>query len=223
VAGGLRWRAVGVSRRVSCALTSEGAAYCWGLNSAGVLGHEAGEECDDINESIDTPTPVYRCTRVPTPVATSLRFTSIAVSEDKACAIAAGDGAAHCWGGDWVRDGEQLLPTTRPPWRIKGAERLRALTAGEWHWCALGGADGAVCWGRNLYGQLGTGDDDDRDEDATPALPAVRFASMAAGAEHTCGATTDGRVLCWGRGTEGQLGDGRARSSEAPVEVRLPQ
>ena len=45
----------------------------------------------------------------------------------------------------------------------------------------------------------------------------------AAGNTHTCVALADGRVRCWGSGTDGQLGDGANEDRTTPVTTRLPQ
>lgn len=46
------------------------------------------------------------------------------------------------------------------------------------------------------------------------------IAELGAGTQFTCVRKTTGEVDCWGRGTEGRLGDGLATSSSAPVTVR---
>ena len=42
---------------------------------------------------------------------------------------------------------------------------------------------------------------------------------MSAGANHTCGVTTDGALWCWGNNQSGQLGTADARGTESPVPV----
>jgi alpha-tubulin suppressor-like RCC1 family protein len=44
--------------------------------------------------------------------------------------------------------------------------------------------------------------------------------AVSAGVEHACAITSDGRILCWGHNTYGQLGDGTQTSSLVPVSVK---
>ncbi|WP_437719419.1 RCC1 domain-containing protein [Sorangium sp. So ce448] len=59
--------------------------------------------------------------------------------------------------------------------------------------------------------------------------PLAKVVAVSAGIFHTCalvegacGPTGPGQVLCWGRGTLGQLGDGTGTSSAIPVEEHAP-
>ena len=54
---------------------------------------------------------------------------------------------------------------------------------------------------------------------ATVDVQVVTFASVQAGAYHSCGLTTSGTAYCWGNGTYGQLGNGAKASGTAPVQV----
>jgi hypothetical protein len=51
------------------------------------------------------------------------------------------------------------------------------------------------------------------------AVTPTTAVAVSAGFEHTCAVTKEGRVLCWGKGDDGQLGDGNAASSKSPVYV----
>jgi alpha-tubulin suppressor-like RCC1 family protein len=80
-------------------------------------------------------------------------------------------------------------------------------------------AGGTFCWGADSYGQLGS-----PNADATESVPVlVRtsavFTDVVAGGKHACGRTSAGAVYCWGRGTEGQLGNGSNLTSRTPVLV----
>jgi alpha-tubulin suppressor-like RCC1 family protein len=54
--------------------------------------------------------------------------------------------------------------------------------------------------------------------DITPAQ-VLSFRQVSAGGFHTCGVTTGDQAYCWGRGTEGQLGDGTTTNRLTPVPV----
>jgi alpha-tubulin suppressor-like RCC1 family protein len=76
----------------------------------------------------------------------------------------------------------------------------------------------AYAWGFNDYGQLGDGTVTTR---TTPVLVSGghRWASIAAGYEHTAGVTTTGEAYAWGRNNYAQLGDGTKDNHVTPVLI----
>jgi alpha-tubulin suppressor-like RCC1 family protein len=93
------------------------------------------------------------------------------------------------------------------------------LAAGWNHTCAV--ADGGVvmCWGDNEHGQLGDGSRTDRNRPVEVKNLDVPAAAVAAGMWHTCILTDEGGVKCWGRNSDGQLGNGTIDRSSEPVDV----
>lgn len=65
-----------------CALTNDGAAWCWGRGGAGSLGSAVTEAAR------------------PTPVSTTLRFTSISAGTTQTCAVAT-TSIGYCWGSGY--------------------------------------------------------------------------------------------------------------------------
>jgi Regulator of chromosome condensation (RCC1) repeat len=55
--------------------------------------------------------------------------------------------------------------------------------------------------------------------DATNAACHSDVVSVACGSDHTCAALKDGRVMCWGNNSAGQLGLGTTEDTLGPVEV----
>ena len=93
--------------------------------------------------------------------------------------------------------------------------------------CALGPGGALKCWGSNINGALGYGDDMDRGwrEDTMHGnLPDVdlgggrtaRDVSAAHGGSHVCALLDNGEVKCWGIGQSGELGCGDAYHRSAP-------
>jgi alpha-tubulin suppressor-like RCC1 family protein len=138
VAGGNRYRSVHSGGNVTCAVTEQGSAHCWGL--ARLLG-------DGTQETRP----------IPGPVAGGHRFRTLAAGNVHACGLTL-EGTAYCWG----RNGEGQLGTgTREdaliPTRVNTTERFADLAAGAHHTCGVTPAGVAFCWGYNGDGQLGTG------------------------------------------------------------------
>ena len=48
---------------------------------------------------------------------------------------------------------------------------------------------------------------------------ALVFSQVSAGTHHSCGVTSDDRAYCWGRNSDGQLGDGTTTRRVVPVPV----
>jgi len=81
------------------------------------------------------------------------------------------------------------------------------------------------CWGYNNYGSVGDASPTNR-----PLPTAVRnyngmpgsltgITQLSAGDNHVCGLRPDRTVVCWGRNTYGQLGDGTTTQRTSPVLV----
>ena len=82
------------------------------------------------------------------------------------------------------------------------------VAAGAYHACAVTAGGALVCWGRNTYGQLGDGTTTSRATPIGVSGLGGGIAAIAAGSNHSCALTAAGGVVCWGRNTYGQLGDG---------------
>jgi alpha-tubulin suppressor-like RCC1 family protein len=102
-----------------------------------------------------------------------------------------------------------------------GALAFRQVSVGSWHACGVTTDDRAYCWGQNFSGELGDGNPGAAAVSRPVAAAAgLRFQDVRAGADHTCGLTTDHQIFCWGSNTDGQLGDGsNSQYSLAPVRL----
>lgn len=89
----------------------------------------------------------------------------------------------------------------------------KQIAVGHRHVCVLDGHSSLLCWGSNLYGQLGAGKKTDIDNaremfvdrkgvlGGNPTLiqPRDRWKSISAGLYHSCGIKADGTMWYWGR------------------------
>jgi len=182
----------------SCALAPSGAAYCWGTNLFGELGHGTLVDKDD-----------------PTPVAGGFRFVSLTAGASHTCGLTAA-GAAYCWGENNGQLGDGTRVDRVSPVPVHGGLAFTSLDVGSGFTCGL--ANGvAYCWGANYSAQLGDGTQTAR---LTPTRVAsdVNFTSVTAGVAHACALTAIGAAYCWGE-AYGGVGDGSLTRRLAPVPV----
>src|SRR3989339_279601 len=95
-----------------------------------------------------------------------------------------------------------------------------SISAGEFHTCGIRANDSRVlCWGDGDEGQLGDGSTAvHNNSNPNITTDSSAYSSVSAGSYHTCGIRqNDSRVLCWGRSTEGQLGDGETTTRLVPT------
>ena len=99
-----------------------------------------------------------------------------------------------------------------------------ALAIGEEFGCAVLSNRSVACWGDNSEGQLGNPSVGSSSAYAVMVDLPTGFEAGAvdAGSAHACSTGLDGKLVCWGRNTDGQLGRGTSSSSEAPGYVTLP-
>lgn len=203
-AGALRYTQITAGYYHTCALSGERRAYCWGGNGSGSLG-------DGTREDRTRPTPV-------TGAAT---FTALDAGAGHNCALTSG-GAAWCWGqNDEGQLGDGTFVVREHPVAVIGGHVFAQVSAGHAHSCGVTAEGAAWCWGDDVRGQLGDGA-----ETTTKSAEPVRvslaqpLARIDAGYYQTCALTRSGEAWCWGRGTEGQNGDGTMEDRSVPVRVQ---
>ena len=195
----------------TCALTAEGKAYCWGLNSQGRLGN---------NSTTNSRIPVA----VQMPAGVS--FQSIAAGYAHTCALT-NEGKAYCWGlNSQGQLGNNSTTNSSTPVAVQmpAGVSFKSIAAGYYHTCALTNEGKAYCWGKNQYGQLGNNSTTNSSTPVAVQMPAgvARFQSIAIGYAHTCALTNEGKAYCWGWNNKGQLGNNSTTNSSTPVAVQMP-
>jgi len=194
----------------TCGIVTGGQTWCFG--KAPLIGVARDTSCFDVEGTAGDPSP---CSLVPLRIASSVAFSSVAVSDSVACGLATA-GQVYCWGdqtygqvGNGVaQDGTPALPT-RVTGPLAAAATFTQVTAGATHACGLIADGSALCWGRDTTYQLGGGDNlAISSSTPIPAAPGQTFKAITAGHGHTCGLTTAGAAVCWGDNRKGQLGRG---------------
>lgn len=210
---GYAFVAVSAGGSHTCALTLDGSAYCWGSNAVGQLGVR----------SLPPSCGGGTCTAEPVAVAGNLRFTQIAAGQSHTCGLTP-DGAAYCWGlNSSGQVGSGSFGTATTPVVVAGNIRFRQLSAGGAHTCGLDDTGRVYCWGLNGSSQLGAPSPTEgpgccSNQPLLVAAPEL-FRAVSAGGDHTCAITPKGRGYCWGRDSEGQLGNGDTFNQQAPQMV----
>lgn len=197
---------IAVKATHACAVRTSGDLWCWGINEDGELG--AGTQTD----------------AEPAPVKAKLdQVKMVTISDYVTCALRV-DSTVWCWGGadDSLLGQEVATHNHIEPLQIPGLTDVSKIYSGNWHSCALKASGSVVCWGNNLWGQLGRGTNATQEKKGAPAAPVKgldNVVSLSLGYFHSCAVLRDTTVRCWGNNAAGQLGDGNTKNTNVPVEV----
>ena len=189
--------AIAAGHNHACALTSAGGVVCWGRKDFGTLG-------DGSNNHSSTPVAVSGL---------SSGVVAISAGGSGTCAVTQGAGVL-CWGVGYGTGGG----STNVPVVLSGlSDALASISLGQDHGCAVTTEGAVLCWGQNSRGQLGDGSNT---ASATPVAVTGAdsgFVAVSAQADFTCALTSAGQTHCWGRNSQGQLGNGSTSDSNVPV------
>ena len=191
----------------ACALFTNGAVRCWGLNTSGQLGN---------NTVVSSKFPV----QVAGINGVAAKATAITVGANFACARIS-NGTVRCWGGNASGQlGNNTVTGSKVPVTVKTSATATltgatTVVAGAGHVCVVRGAAAAArvsCWGNNANGQLGVGNTVNRRVATaltTSSLNGVK--SIALGGAHTVAVVpstirTPSDAAGWGRNANSQLG-----------------
>lgn len=195
----------------ACAI-ADNTPYCWGWNNRGQLGNGA---------TTDSLVPVA----VDTTALAGKEITALTSGSDHSCVIASGQ--AYCWGSDYKGQlGTSTTNTTAlTPTPVGGAlagEQLSWIDAGYETTCAITGGT-AYCWGAAGSGAVGTGNTGTNIDFPTAVrtdgvLAGKTVSRISSGTDITC-AVADAIAYCWGKNTNGQIGNNSTANSPVPVAV----
>ena len=183
--------------RPTFALADSLKVYCWG-------------------EGIGAGKPPRDFVTVPQSVG-GYEFTQIFAHDQQRCGLAP-DGIAYCWGLTYLATGFNVASSTVPVAAFAG-HRFRSLLLGEAHDCGIATDSTAWCTGDNSRGQLGNGTSGNAGVPLTEVAGHLKWISLTAGVDFTCGLARDSTAYCWGGSDEGQLGGGNLTARTTPTVV----
>lgn len=176
----------------ACARRPSGQVACWGQNSSGQLG--------DGTKAVRT---------VPVAVQGLGDAALIAAGDQHTCAARKAGGIV-CWGkGATGQLGQGKKEDSARPVAVAGSSGgISSLSLGTGHSCAVTAGRSVLCWGANVFGQVGSGHTVGFPELLQPqkVVKVDDAVEVALGDDHGCARRSTGAVACWGKGDTGQLG-----------------
>lgn len=226
----------------TCA-NQNGAMKCWGSNSSGQLGDKTTVNrttpvqvagfasgtfaitAGDAFSCAITGAKVTKCwglTFGPAPVKITGAAGAIQITAGAAHAcVVLGNRSAKCWGNNssgQLGDGTKTYRTAAVQVKTL-TSGVASIWAGKFHTCAHASSGWAKCWGAGANGQLGNGTLANKLTPVTVSGMSTGVVGLRGGLSFTCAVKSGRDVWCWGRNTQGQLGNGTTTQSAVPALV----
>ncbi len=206
---------VSVGGAHTCAVLSSGHIDCWGRNHDGELG-------DGTTTKSGTPVEVEEISDA----------TEVTAAEERnTCALLA-SGHIDCWGKDefgQLANGELNERPNETPVEVHGISNATDVDASGTNSCAVLSTGHVECWAENREGQVGNGEFGSELEGESPPwwevpaeVPDISDGTQVGRGDawFACALRSGGGVDCSGNGEHGQLGNGKFKRQDTPVEVQ---
>ncbi|MEN6327872.1 MAG: fibronectin type III domain-containing protein [Syntrophomonas sp.] len=138
--------------------------------------------------------------------------------EEDGTVVSLGDNNSGQYGNGTQGNGSPADP--RPYGIVTGLGNIVEVAAGGYHGVALDNDGNVYTWGKNLYGQLGTGKTDIH---LTPVKVAdlTGVTAIGGGTESTIAFRSMEKVYAWGNNDNGQLGNNTKTASKIPTVAKM--
>ncbi|XP_018392774.1 PREDICTED: RCC1 and BTB domain-containing protein 1-like [Cyphomyrmex costatus] len=203
------------------ALTEQGEIYSWGNNRFGQVGNGS----DDEHVMLPTHLNIL-------PMKCDLhlnKVVDIACGYNHSIALTA-FGEVYTWGLHHIEEFEEYIDvenesvlSSPTPMRLDSlhGKKVVYIACGATFTIVIMDNGNVYSWGSNKYGQLGVGDERDRQMPCQlNSLKGIVIVKVACGYAHTLALTDEGNLYTWGLNTNGQLGIGNGTNSSKPVMVK---
>ena len=190
----------------TCALVSSGDVMCWGQNWDGQVGDGGTEDYRDIPVNV---------------IGLTSGAVKISAGYGHNCALTS-SGVLSCWGVNGsgeLGDGgtESNCPigiafnaycSNIPVNVMNLSSGVKTISAGNGFTCALTSSGSVMCWGNNIWGELGDGTTINSDIPVNVSGLSSGVIAVSAGlGGHVCALSSSGGLKCWGDNDSGQLGN----------------
>jgi prepilin-type N-terminal cleavage/methylation domain-containing protein len=210
------WTQISAGLYHTCAVASNGKAYCWGNNGNGQLGNASNSQ-SNVPVAVNT-----------SGVLSGKTIIAISTGAYHSCAIAS-DYKAYCWGrdsdgalGDNVGSNSNV-PVAVSTSGVLSGKTILSISSGLDDSCVVASDNKVYCWGNNDSGQLGN---NATGQSLAPVavstsgvLSGKNLVSISNGPENTCAIDSSFSAYCWGGNSNGQIGNNSTTQSTVPVAV----
>ncbi len=197
------WRSLSGGRSHTCGMRGD-VPYCWGDNQSGQLGL-------GVRGFKSTPTEIDAATA----------WSIVDANVSTTCAID-GSSLLHCWGDNqWGQLGDDTRYDVQTSFLVDDTATWLDVASSGLSTCGIRMGGALDCWGcydqaflgcTSLYGGRTTG--------SLPTMvgtAADGWQSLVAGSSTHCGIRMGGALYCWGKNTDGVIGDGSTSDRDDPV------